>query len=241
MFTNLGSMGRFNKVARTRYIDVLDGLIARYNFEEGTGTLVADSSENSNDGTASGMTWETGKIGTYSGGFDGNDVVDFASLTNWKIQDFTVTTWINSGNIPGDNGCIASTALVNNSGLKNWLLTRYEGDGLYFRYGDGSSISREIYSGNATLPNNEWVHVAVSFDESGDVALSINGAVVISQLSNGIAYDSTYYRQSIGARKFNGPLSGTTDRYFDGKIDDTRIYNRALTAEEISRVYNKYA
>jgi hypothetical protein len=62
------------------------GLVASYSFDEGSGTMLTDSSGNSNDGTINGATWTTGK---YGGGlsFDGiDDFIDLGTfdLTSWN-------------------------------------------------------------------------------------------------------------------------------------------------------------
>ncbi|MBE7444997.1 MAG: hypothetical protein HS132_07020 [Planctomycetia bacterium] len=75
---------------------ILDTMItasmqARYTFEEGAGTNATDSSGNNRNGTITGATWTTGKIG---GGlsFDGNDYV---TIPRVNYDEISVSAWFN--------------------------------------------------------------------------------------------------------------------------------------------------
>ena len=85
---------------------------------------------------------------------------------------------------------------------------------------------------NSALVNNQWSHVAGTLQNSR-VKLFINGVEDSShQINNFSSITSTSYDLSIG--RF-GTYSGY---YFDGKLDDVRIYDRALSAAEVQALYN---
>lgn len=95
-----------------------------------------------------------------------------------------------------------------------------------------------IFSGTQTIASvpsnfmlNTWYHVAVT--SSGGVAkFYINGATFASTPAVG-----SFPANTIDALEIGRDIAGTTD-YFNGKIDDIRIYNRALSASEIMQVFN---
>jgi hypothetical protein len=88
--------------------------------------------------------------------------------------------------------------------------------------------NRNTYAPSA-LPVNTWSHLAATFD-GGTVRLFVNGIQVASQA------------QSTPLTTSTGPLSigGTTayGEYFQGRIDEVRVYSRALSASELQADMN---
>ena len=81
---------------------------------------------------------------------------------------------------------------------------------------------------NATTPLNEWTHVAVCLDGS-EVEIYING-----QLDASAGYAQRVPRE--GCRLWISSLGANT-RFYNGKIDDVRIYNYPLSQVEIAALY----
>jgi hypothetical protein len=194
-------------------------LIAHYKFDEGTGITAYDSSGNSNSGNINGATWTTGKIGSALN-FDG---VDDYVLANNDISlnpnYLTTSLWFKIDNFVDNTGLIAKG---DNSNRQYWEWI-YQGN-----------ISLEIDEGGHhnylyPLQSDVWYYLTITYDGS-NVKTFINGDEVSSILqSTGtiLADDDSLY---IG--KLLGYVS------FDGTIDDVRIYNYALSATEISDLYN---
>jgi hypothetical protein len=91
-------------------------------------------------------------------------------------------------------------------------------------FNTGRSTTRHRYlSGPAALPLNTWTHVAATYD-GATLRLYINGAQVSSQPHSGAIVTST------GALRIGGDSAG---EYFQGLLDEIRIYNRALSPSEI--------
>ncbi len=80
----------------------------------------------------------------------------------------------------------------------------------------------------AGIPLNVWNHVALTLDAAGVPALYMNG-VRIGVYSGSTAYNPTVQGTAIGGHG--------TDRFFAGRLDDVRLYNRALTDAEIAGMY----
>lgn len=88
-------------------------------------------------------------------------------------------------------------------------------------------------------PENGWTHVVVTYD-AGLIKTYINGALRHTHLPVGqggtIAASVGQFR--IGGRQYSDTLGRDYRQNFDGKIDEVAVYNRALTAGEVLRLFN---
>jgi Concanavalin A-like lectin/glucanases superfamily len=93
--------------------------------------------------------------------------------------------------------------------------------------------------GNAAYSNkncyalNEWQHIIVTF-KRGEVKLYYNGVLVSQSILTNTAIPNNQLPVRIGATQ---PLNGFNHLSFRGKIDEVRIYNRALNPREINALY----
>lgn len=201
--------------------------------------------KNSNDGINdiigmnNGVLYGNAAYATESGreciSLDGIDsYIDIGVVEEFKLSNFTISAWVNW---TGSNySVILSTGYVNAGSYKNTQFLINNADGtLNFVYGNGISASTSVAS-IGVIANNEWTHCAVTFSSADNIKFYINGVLDLSQTSNGVTYDSTYYRFGIGARIFSGPLSWFIDSYLDGYINHVRLYNRILSDTEIARL-----
>ncbi len=200
------------------------GLMAHYNFDEGQGTTAADSSGNGNDGTlVNRPTWATGKMGNYALQFDGVD--DYVEVPDSATLDpgyMTFSMWFNPKSFADNAGLIVKG---DNENRQYWVWI-YQGN-LSLEINDGG-FHNHIYP----LQKNTWYFLAVTYDGSS-IATYINGALVsaIPQSTGPILDD-------------DGPLYiGTLPGFvtFDGTIDDVKIWNRALSAQEVLDLNNQEA
>ena len=124
--------------------------------------------------------------------------------------------------------------LHNESGLPNNLVFC----GHYDSGGSTAANMTQRLSSSNTINTGVWQHVAVTWDGTKpftSVHLYINGAETTYDDSNGI--NGATARTDDSARPFRIGNS-IVSQYFNGAIDDVRIYNRALSGEEIKRLYN---
>jgi hypothetical protein len=108
-------------------------------------------------------------------------------------------------------------------GVGGKLYTRAAGE-----YGHGSII----------LSKNTWYHAAVVVNSSNYPELYVNGikGTWVDEVgSRPYDYSHQAVNVSVGVRWANYPI---TAYRFNGLIDEVRIYNRALSAEEVKRLYN---
>jgi len=206
------------------------GPVSHWKFDEGQGLIAYDSAGN-NDGTIYRAEWTTGIIdGALD--FDGVDdyvsVPDDSSLDFTSGQSFSVATWfrIEAGDASGQpilqkysNSNRSGYALFGNSGSVSGRIAFVTwGTGEIFVLDEG-----EYNDGN-------WHYaVGVRNQYSGIIQLYINGVEVDTnnEPTRSLANSANL---SIGTN-----WTGNSD--YHGKIDDVRIYNRALSAEEIQQLY----
>ncbi|NIP40931.1 MAG: DUF1565 domain-containing protein [Candidatus Aenigmarchaeota archaeon] len=201
----------------------LGGPVAFWHFDEGSGDLAGDSSGNANQGTIQGAAWTTGLSGSALS-FDG--VNDYVSVPENDILDpseITIDAWVRINSTPTINGNMVAKGANNGYRfLINTARAIWFGD-----RGNTNSVKT-----TRLVPLNEWTHITVVGSSSG-LRIYINGEL---DASNSVPYGgpNTDNTLEIGAEPaFSG--------YFNGTIDEVRIYDRALTPGEIMDNYNELA
>ena len=208
------------------------GLVAAYGFNEGTGATVSDSSGNNLTGTIVGATWTTG--GRYGNALSFNGTSSYVDLGNpTALQltgSMTLEAWVNAAANPADDGQIVAKS--NGSG---WQFKTSPDTGPH-TFGvavSGSSGSNTQRYSTTVRSLNTWYHVAGVYNATtGTLDIYVNGA-----LNNGALVGT------IPASQFNQTVNVNIGRrsggyFFNGIIDEVRIYNRALSQTEIQTDMN---
>lgn len=218
------------------------GLVAYYPCEEASGTSLPDSSGNGKDGVLGNTPSGTG--GTPGYRFDTGHVGKALILNSASKGYVSVPAGILSG---ACEATVATWVYVNTSAdwQRIWdfgkdetvymFLTPSNNFNKKLRFAisiGGNGTDEQMIDGQATLPTGVWTHVAVVLGPAGGllyvdgVAVGTNAGMTLRPADLG-AMPASY----IGRSHFAG------DPYFDGKIDDFRVYNRALSSEEILSLY----
>jgi len=141
-------------------------------------------------------------------------------------DSFTVVAWIKPESTPGTRHCIASVRNTN-----SWRFQKNKTDKLYTKIsysdGEGGEVGSEA---STALDNGTWYHVALVVDGTANlIYIYLNGNL---DNGEGTAFDHTLVSGTgnfdIG-REFN-------DYYFDGKMDELAIFDRALSSAEITAI-----
>jgi chitodextrinase len=205
-----------------------EGPMAQYAFENNTN----DTSGNGNNGTAVGSpTYSAGKIGqaiNLNGSSQSVDIGSRPSLNMGANVTVAVWVWTNTTHL----GTIVRHGDINTSPYVDYGLVKDNGvisgaGKLCFQIGTTAGI-RNLCS-TAAVSDNAWHHVAGTWN-GATMQLYIDGALNTSMAESGTpanVNDTT----TIGRNQSFG-------EYFNGKLDDLRIYNRALTGSEIQSLAN---
>jgi len=198
--------------------DIISALVAYYSLN---GNAV-DASANSHDGILIGnprtVSGKFGEALEFSGAGDYVQVADYIPVSG--AADRAVTAWIKTSST-GINGIVAWGVVQSQ---RKWVI-RQQNEFLRLEI-EGAAIR-----GRIRLADDQWHHIAVSFandgtPELGDVEFYIDGALDSHQDSTSRIDTSSTGNLEIGRNLKN-------DGFFQGSIDEVKIYNRALTAEEI--------
>ena len=193
--------------------------VAAYSFDDGAGTIAGDATGNGHPGTVVGATWATGRFGSALN-FDGiGSRVDLAPLGKIYKLGFTLDAWVKKSGLKRDVGVVGSWNSGTSGGPMIWsdwvsgryFLTMNAGSANYLDSGQQPAVG-------------EWQHLAATYDGS-TARFFVNGTQVASRPFTGNVGDTDVWR--IGAYGAN-PFG-----FFDGLIDEVRIYDRALSASQI--------
>lgn len=188
-----------------------------------SGTRAKDRSGNNNHGTlTNGPVLIAGKVGQALS-FDGvDDVVDTPFILD-DYTAFTVSAWVRADEFNQNFETIWSANDASGCG----------GEGLFSGVNNNFTYRVRGTSSTVTMPglSRKWVHFVATYDASNKI-LYVNGVPRIAGASGAAAKGNTPFE--IG--RFNDCIAGDE---FDGLIDDVRIYNRALSAGEIQKLYNQ--
>ncbi len=215
-----------------------NGLVGSWHFNEGSRTTAADSSGNNNHGNlVNGPTWVSGKFG-YALSFDGiNDYVSVPSSSSLNLNnEFSILAWVFDREI---NSYSVYVGKIDSPLTNNYYIY------VDARYGVSNAL-RFVYYNNgvryevaANFTPNEWFHVA-------GVVRRLDSTHYQQEIwVNGVLKNSAIRTVSAGSN--TAPLCigsyclGSEDNYLNGTIDEVRIYNRALSEEEIQALYQAKA
>ena len=217
---------------------VTNDAIVHWSFNEGSGTNALDSSGNNHTGTISGAVYATGRLSNALS-FNGSAYM-FASDSqagggtgaglDMGTRDWTVAAWVKT---TASGMLVTKMGFIGGANPDGWGVS-ISGNGTVGGVIHKANVGNvNIFAGDgATVTNGQWHHVAVVFNRAGNMVRYVDGVPTGSQYSlaslSGQSLDSTKQIR-IGARDQSGD-----EIYFNGVIDDVRVYARALTVEEIA-------
>src|SRR5437879_3706479 len=204
--------------------DIASGLGLYYMFDEGAGSLASDSSGNGNAGSLLGGTaWAAGKLGQALS-FDGvSGNVTAATTTGLNLSPpLTMAAWINPSDVTAYRTIVAKGAF--------WQ----RGYGMNLINGKLNLVKVGVtdVTSSVLLSAGTWQHVAITWNAAtSEVKFYLNGALA---------------QTVIDASVVNAPLDSDNllvgfwlggGSYFAGAMDELRVYNRVLSAADISTLY----
>lgn len=202
--------------------------IVWYKFNETTGTTASDASGNGNNGTLNGGASFVAGQTTNALSLNGSTgYVSMPSGVVSSLTDFTISAWVNINTLS-----TWSRVFDFGTGTSNYMFLTISSLN-YPRFGIKNGGSEQQINGMSALPTGAWVNLVVTL--SGNTGtLYVNGTVVAT--NTGI----TIRPSDLGSTTLNyiGRSQFSSDPYFNGLIDDFRIYRRALSSAEVSSLTN---
>ena len=199
--------------------------VAGFGFDEGTGITTADSSGKGNTGNLTATGWVPGKFGS---GLSFNGTNAWVTVADSNSLDLTAAmtleVWVKPTALSGWQSVVLKESP---SGLAYSL---YANDGVPRPAGYVHIGTADIEAfGNSQLALNTWTHLAATYDGSL-VRMYVNGNLTGSTAATGNMAASTDPMR-IGGNSSWG-------EYFNGVIDEVRVYSRALPQSEIQANMN---
>ncbi|KKR48095.1 MAG: hypothetical protein UT84_C0050G0001, partial [Candidatus Curtissbacteria bacterium GW2011_GWA1_40_16] len=219
------------------------------------GTIYAQTGNNIGvcNGTTGDM-WADGTTGKYSSSlaFDGTN--DYVSIpdpgTNSPLdfaagQSMTLASWIKPSTLPSLGNCsdIITKGMTDGTDDANYILQICESSGINFIemcFFDAISSANCYYTINNIIQTDVWQHISFSF--------TFGTASTARAYYNGVLQPGTWWNDGnlsplvtnkdlwIGAANNSG--GANFEEQFNGQIDDVRIYNYALTDQQVKLLYN---
>lgn len=218
-------------------------LVGHWLFDEGNGTIYADSSKNKNDASVTTSTaWSTEIPAT-----------SFANSTSLDLDGTTQyldTTYVGiAGSAPRTVSFWMKTTMTGANGIIAWGNSTSNGAKWHIRLNDNATngpvgaIRTETQGdytiGSTSINDGNWHHVTSVYPQgAGEVGTVIHYIDGVAEAPGGNGGSTQAVNTSIvadpvtiGRRK-----QGTALNYFSGKLDDVRIYDRALSATEVTQL-----
>lgn len=225
--------------------------IGYWKFDEGYGDTANDSGTEGNNGDLAGSGTTCPQSGDsacpswYNGGKYGkaldfevadttDDYVDFGDIFDFDATtSFTYTTWFSAETIDGTGRRILSKRNGTDQTVTGWdLIVGGASNVVSAELSDGST--EVALAGNTILTTDTWIYAGVVVDQSVNTAyLYVNGHLEDSQSISSLGTFASSNVFSVGRP------SGVNSSYFDGQIDEIKVYASALSSSDIQMDYNR--
>jgi len=225
----IGAGTKINTSQNTTGGSLDSGLVGLWSFNgpDISGTTAYDRSGSGNDGTITGATKTIGKVGQALSFNGSSNYIYKATFTNVPNSNLTICTWLKT---PSVSSSYLFTINRSPSNYDKELIYSILGGKLLFYDFDGSYGFNTTPTSNTSVADNKWHHTC--FTKNG-----INGVYYLDGSADGTATaagDRTYGSNDLVI----GYSYRDNNLYFNGSLDDLRIYNRTLSAAEIKQLYN---
>lgn len=204
------------------------GLAGYYPMDEGIGTSANDETTNGNRGTAlNGPAWVAGKVGQGLSFNGTTQAVNIPTAASIDIETVSVSTWINTSQAPAADVSIVEKQ--NGSGAYPYALRLTSTGKASFGASDGTN--NPVVISTATINDGVWHHVVGTRTKTGDVKIYVDGSLQAT-----VADSTTTATTNTSPVGLAYRADGT--QYLNGSMDEVKVFNRALSVNEIKAEYN---
>ena len=203
-----------------------DGLAHYWSFNEGTGTTAADSIGAS---TGTLLSFDFNSVDGWAPGISGSGlnfkgITDYVNLNNNGLvltNNFSISAWINPRDAV-DQGAIINIQL---NYLTSGLAIIAMNNGITVT-GTTTAGSKGQFFSQGAIQNGSWYHIVVVYNNS-TVTLYING----------VNQGSVYWGGDIVMNPSVPSSIGYWNYFFNGIIDEVKIYSRVLSSQDVLQLY----
>jgi len=214
------------------FVRVVNNLVLGWNFNEGSGTVIYDRSANSNNGGVQpGATFATDRRGNASSAINVDGASGYVSAASSgslnPSSQITMEAWVNISPGSTQYSTILGKSYDNTSGwdFRVTSATNTTTTDITFRVNGNAVGSPPVL----TLNNGTWYYLVATYD--GSKTLVYENSVLSGTYNHTGSINSTISSFAVGKESAHTWYSAAT-------VDDVHIYNRALTAAEVSDLYN---
>lgn len=217
-------------------INLQSGLVDWWKFDGN----VKDSTPYANNGTIQGVvSLTTDRESAANSAYSFNGSTGYVSTANLitNPQVFTISAWFKTSTASGGKIIGFGSSQTGNSGNYDRHIYMNNAGQLYFGVYPGSV---QTVNSASSYNNGVWHNVVATLSSTAGMTLYVdgqsvgtNGSITSAQVYNG------YWR--IGEDNLTSWTSAPSSFFFNGSIDDVRVYNRALSAAEAKALYNQYS
>ncbi|MBR9680561.1 MAG: LamG domain-containing protein [Candidatus Altiarchaeota archaeon] len=212
-----------------------DSAVSYFSFDEASGTTIDDLTTSNDgvlngykDGAVHGSSWATGK---YDGALSFDGVDNFINVTHasgFDVVNITVSAWIKTSEGGAPHNPILSKYVTHNSVGGYYLRLRFGQIG--FLVSNGTTYGDKW--GGSLVNDSLWHHVVGTFNGTFvQVYLDGSSAWDPDSWPNVLANPTVPFRVGRGGTVYDNSL------YFNGTLDDVKIFNRALNSTEVASLY----
>jgi hypothetical protein len=206
------------------------GLVAYYPFKGNAN----DASGNGNNGTVVGATLTPDRFGSPDSAYSFDGISNLISIPDFSQADanvHTLSVWILANSWTNINSSAIYVDIFDKddatAGQRQWV---YQGTQTgQIRAAVFTSMGEYDLDTISQLQTNQWYQVVTVWDGTNESAF-VNGV-----FDSSIPAPGTLVQASAPVRIGGNPVDD--QEFFDGKINDVRIYNRALSASEVQQLY----
>ena len=247
------------EIARSK--DKIDGLLAHWTFDEGAGNIVSDSSSYDKSGTVYGASWTKGAV---NGALDFDGIDDYVQIPDYfsfppshlaSLGEGSISVWFRCDSIPTDYGIMPifyygayeaclSTPDAANQGLiieVGHSPIHPESKRIYFTIcAEGCMFPSFCFDSAGAVTEGEWHHFVAVVGKDRNTGYLDGQELKNRNYNFGNSSYSRFFADVIKQETLwigRGYWHGNTV-FFDGAIDDIRIYDRPLSAPEVQGLYN---
>ncbi|WP_168797531.1 LamG-like jellyroll fold domain-containing protein [Neolewinella litorea] len=209
-----------------------DGLVAYWKFDESSGTTANDTAGIYNATLNSGASFAPDQ-GQSGGALKLNALTGGATVPSFDLSGsaITISAWVKANpTTSGANRRVLGKTNPANSNDYSFILNVTSQEAVEMKFMLNGSTANASTRGRAIV-EGQWHHIAATYDGS-EIVIYVDGASETTSKQSGTLVNTANMKLGIG----NRPQGAASDHPFDGLIDELRVYDRSLSASEVSNL-----